>query len=73
MSRLIIWLEHADTDNKCGKADKDTVNYGSYQCLETKRTKIETDLKTAFRNRHNLQDNLCNVLRFDKFCLTRMV
>ena len=46
-----------------GKADKDTINYGSYQCLETKRAKIETDLRAAFRSRHNLQDNLCNVLR----------
>ena len=65
--RLIIWLDHATTDNNCGKADKDRVNYGSYQCLETKRAKIETDLRAAFRSRHNLQDNLCNVLRLDQF------
>ena len=40
--RLIIWLDHARTDNNCSQADKDRVNYGSYQCLEDKREKVET-------------------------------
>ena len=61
--RLIIWLDHARTDNNCSQADKDRVNYGSYQCLEDKREKVESDLKSVFSRRQNLQDNICSVLR----------
>ena len=63
--RLIIWLDHARTDNNCSQADKDRVNYGSYQCLEDKREKVESDLKSVFSRRQNLQDNICSVLRSD--------
>ena len=61
--RLIVWLDHARTDNECDQAEKDRVNYGSYECLEQKREKVETDLKSFFSRRQNLQNNICNVLR----------
>ena len=61
--RLIIWLDHADTDYGCTKREKDIVNYGAFQCLETERAKIEADIRTLFLRRSTLQENLCQVLR----------
>ena len=61
--RLIIWLDHADTDLGCTKREKDIVNYGAFQCLESERAKIETDIRTLFLRRSTLQENMCQVLR----------
>jgi len=61
-SRLIIWLEHASTDNDCSEEDKNLVNYGSYECLESERSTIENDLRTLFVRRTNVQDHICQVL-----------
>ena len=61
--RLIIWLNHADTDNKCSDDDKNIVNYGAFQCLETERAKIEKDLRKILIKRNDIQDNVCKLLR----------
>ena len=61
--RLIIWLDHADTDLGCTKREKDIVNYGAFRCLESERAKIETDIRTLFLRRSTLQENMCQVLR----------
>ena len=62
--RLIIWLDHADTDLGCTKREKDIVNYGAFQCLESERAKIEADIRTLFLRRSTLQENMCQVLRY---------
>merc|ERR1739838_209607 len=62
-SRLIIWLDHAHTDNDCQQEEKDRANFNSYQCLETEKTKIEVQLRKVFSRRSNLQENVCNVLK----------
>ena len=64
--RLIIWLDHADTDLGCTKREKDIVNYGAFQCLESERAKIEADIRTLFLRRSTLQENMCQVLRLAK-------
>ena len=61
--RLIIWLDHALTDNGCGKREKDVVNYGAFQCLESERAKIEADIRSMFLKRNTIQENMCQVLR----------
>merc|ERR1711971_677074 len=61
-TRLIIWLDHADTDRGCTKREKDIVNYGAFQCLESERSKIEADIRTLFLRRTTLQENMCQVL-----------
>ena len=61
--RLIIWLDHADTDHSCTKREKDIVNYGAFHCLESERAKIEADIRTLFLRRTTLQENMCQVLR----------
>ena len=63
ISRLIIWLDHADTDNGCSEEEKHVANYGSFQCLESERTKMEADLRTLFLKRSDIQENVCQVLR----------
>ena len=62
--RLIIWLDHALTDNGCGKREKDVVNYGAFQCLESERAKIEANIRSMFLKRNTIQENMCQVLRY---------
>ena len=61
--RLIIWLDHASTDNNCTKEDKDLVNYGAFRCLEQERLQVEADLSALFLKRRPLQESVCEVLR----------
>ena len=61
--RLIIWLDHAATDNNCTKEDKDLVNYGAFRCLEQERLQVEADLSALFLKRRPLQESVCEVLR----------
>ena len=61
-SRLIIWLDHAQTDNDCNKQEKDRANFDSYQCLDREKRKIESQLRKVFSRRSNLQENVCSVL-----------
>jgi len=61
-SRLIIWLDHAQTDNNCKQLEKNKANSDSYQCLNTEKQKIERMLRRVFAHRTNLQENVCNIL-----------
>jgi len=61
-SRLIIWLDHATTDNNCSKHDKDIVNYGAFQCLESRRHGMETDMRKLLVRRNEIQENVCQLL-----------
>ena len=61
---MIIWLDHATTDNNCTKEDKDLVNYGAFRCLEQERLQVEADLSALFLKRRPLQESVCEVLRY---------
>ena len=63
LKRLIIWLDHATTDNNCSKHDKDIVNYGAFQCLESRRHGMETDMRKLLVRRNEIQENVCQLLR----------
>ena len=61
-SRLIIWLDHANTDKDCNQEDKDKANFDSYQCLDKEKQRIETQLRKVFARQSNLQEKICSVL-----------
>ena len=44
-SRLMVWLDHARTDNSCEQQEKDEANYDSFQCLEAEKQNIEGKIR----------------------------
>ena len=48
-SRLVVWLDHARTDNSCDQQEKDEANYDSFQCLESEKQNIEGKIRQEAR------------------------